>query len=51
VGPEKLARLLTLAALWAEAHGVRPPDVRIDLVAVHRPRRGPSEVEHVRGLV
>jgi putative endonuclease len=31
-------------------HGVRVPDVRIDLVAVLRPRRGPAVVEHVRGI-
>jgi putative endonuclease len=51
VTPEKVERLTRLAARWAEAHGVHPPDTRIDLVAVHRPRRGPSTVEHVRGLV
>jgi putative endonuclease len=32
------------------AHDVHPRDVRIDLVAVLRPRRGPSQVDHVRGL-
>jgi putative endonuclease len=47
---EKLARLRRLAAAWIHAHGVHPTDVRIDLVAVLRPRRGPSELEHVRGL-
>ncbi|MBO0843448.1 MAG: YraN family protein [Nocardioides sp.] len=51
VTPDKLARLVRLAAAWAEAHDVRPTDTRIDLVAVHRPRRGPSTVEHVRGLI
>ncbi len=51
VTPEKLARLARLGARWAEAHGVHPPETRIDLVAVHRPRRGPSTVEHVRGLL
>jgi putative endonuclease len=47
----KLDRLNRLALLWAEAHGVRPPQTRIDLVAVHRPLRGASTVEHVRGLL
>jgi putative endonuclease len=47
----KLERLKQLALLWAEAHHVRPADVRIDLVAVHRPRRGAALVEHVPGLV
>jgi putative endonuclease len=51
VTSDKLERLKVLAVRWAEAHGVRPPETRIDLVAVHRPRRGPSVVEHVRGLV
>lgn len=46
----KLARLRRLATLWQEAHGVRADDVRIDLVAVVRPPRGPAEVEHVRGI-
>jgi putative endonuclease len=48
---DKLARLKLLGALWAEAHGVHPAETRIDLVAVHRPRRGPSSLEHVRGLL
>jgi len=48
---DKLDRLKALGARWAEAHSVRPPETRIDLVAVHRPRRGPSVVEHVQGLV
>jgi putative endonuclease len=50
VTPAKLARLRRLAACWISAHGVHPRDVRIDLVAVIRPRRGPSQVDHVRGL-
>jgi putative endonuclease len=50
VTPPKLARLRRLAACWMDAHDVHPCDVRIDLVAVLRPRRGPSEVDHVRGL-
>lgn len=51
VTPAKLARLLRLAEEWQQAHGVRAPEVRVDLVAVLRPRRGPSALEHVRGLV
>ena len=46
----KLARLQRLALRWVEAHGVRPPDVRVDLVAVLRPDRGRALVEHVRGI-
>ena len=51
ITPAKLDRLKRLGLLWAEAHDVRPAEMRIDLVAVHRPRRGPSTVDHVRGLV
>jgi putative endonuclease len=46
----KLARLRRLSACWISAHDVHPRDVRIDLVAVLRPRRGPSQIDHVRGL-
>ena len=51
ITPEKLERLQRLALLWAEAHGVRPADTRIDLVAVHRPVRGAAAIEHVPGLL
>ncbi len=47
---EKLARLKRLAELWAQARGIQPPDTRIDLVAVLRPRKGPAILDHVRGL-
>jgi len=50
VTPTKVARLRRLAAHWLEAHPVRPPEIRIDMVGVLRPRRGPSQVEHVRGI-
>lgn len=50
VGPGKLDRLRRLATHWQTEHGLAVPDVRIDLVAVLRPRRGPSTVEHVRGV-
>ena len=46
----KLERLRRLAVRWVEAHGVRPPETRVDLVAVLRPRKGRSVVEHVRGI-
>ena len=51
VGPVKLERLHRLALLWADEHRVRPAELRIDLVAVHRPRRGAARLEHVPGLV
>ena len=51
VTPEKLSRLVRLGVRWAEAHDVRPQEIRIDLVAVLRPRKGQTLVEHVRGMV
>ncbi len=47
---DKLARLVRLGQRWAEAHAVTPPAIRVDLVAVICPPKGPAEVEHVRGL-
>jgi putative endonuclease len=46
----KLDRLCRLAMCWQSERGLDVPDVRIDLVAVLRPRRGPATVEHVRGI-
>jgi putative endonuclease len=50
VTPGKLERLQRLALFWAEAHDVRPSEVRIDLVAVRCPGRGAAVVDHVSGL-
>lgn len=50
VTPDKVSRLRRLAAAWLQEHAARPTGVRLDLVAVLRPRRGPSVIEHVRGL-
>ena len=50
IGDTKLDRLRRLGTAWQDAHDVTAPDVRVDLVAVLRPRRGPSVVEHVRGI-
>lgn len=46
----KARRLRRLAALWLGAHGVRPSEVRIDLVGVLQPPAGPPEIEHVAGV-
>src|SRR4051794_24518813 len=46
----KVARLRRLASLWLSERGVAIRDVRIDLVAIVRPRRGASLVDHVRGI-
>jgi putative endonuclease len=51
VDPVRLERLHRLVWRWAEEHDVRPDEVRVDLVAVQRPRRGAAIVEHVEGLV
>ena len=50
VGSAKLDRLRRLAERWTEEHGVRPSEVRVDLVAVLRPDKGAALVDHVRGL-
>ena len=46
----KLERLRRLAVRWAEAAGAHPPETRVDLVAVLRPLKGRSTVDHVRGI-
>ena len=46
----KLARLRRLAVRWREAHGVGPVEIRIDVVAILRPRRGSSRLDHVAGV-
>jgi putative endonuclease len=46
----KAARLRRLAALWCEAHDVRPREARIDVVGVLLQARGAAEVTHLRGI-
>lgn len=50
VTSEKAQRLRRLAAKWIEARGMHPPEVRIDVVGVLRPRSGAAQVEHLRGV-
>jgi len=50
VDDTKLDRLRRLVVLWAQAHEVAPTGMRVDVVAVLRPRRGPSTLEHVVGV-
>ena len=50
VDQEKVARLRRLAWRWLRRHSAHPDDVRIDLVAVLRPRCGAVEIEHIRGI-
>jgi putative endonuclease len=46
----KLDRLQRLGQAWIRAHEVVVEDTRVDLVAVLRPRRGPAQLDHVRGI-
>ena len=50
VGAVKADRLVRLGDRWMEERGVVAADVRFDVVAVVRSRRGAAEVEHLRGL-
>lgn len=50
VTEQKAARLRRLAARWLADHGVHPDEVRIDLIGVLVPDRGPVEVDHVRAV-
>ncbi|MFC6153413.1 YraN family protein [Nocardioides yefusunii] len=53
VDETKAARLRLLAAEWVQAHpeaGADPGAVRVDLVAVLRPRGAAPRLEHVRGI-
>ncbi|CAA9379963.1 YraN family protein [uncultured Nocardioides sp.] len=46
----KVARLRRVAEQWVAAQSASPHDIRVDLVAVLRPPRGPSVLEHVAGV-
>ncbi len=46
----KVARLRRAAEQWVRDQAVSPQDIRVDLVAVLRPPRGASVVEHVPGV-
>jgi len=50
VGPAKYQRLRQLSLLWVEGRNLERPAIRIDLVGVLVPRRGPVRVEHVVGV-
>ena len=47
---EKLSRLKRLGERWATEQGIHPAGIRVDLVAILRPLRGPAQVDHVAGL-
>ena len=50
VDAAKVERLRLVADEWLAGHAAAPAEVRVDLVAVTRPPKGPSVVEHVRGI-
>lgn len=45
----KARRLRQLGAQWLKDHGVRPDEVRFDVVSVLPQPRGGARVEHLRG--
>lgn len=49
VAAGKIQRLRRLAALWLAATGVRPGEVRFDVVSVLSQPRGAARVEHLKG--
>ncbi len=50
VGPRKAARLRELAERYVAERGALPyGGVRIDVIGVLLPRRGPARIQHVRG--
>jgi putative endonuclease len=46
----KTARLRRLAAAWLLAHDEHPGRIRIDVVGIVRPVRGPARVRHLQGV-
>ncbi|AEW96809.1 MULTISPECIES: YraN family protein [Streptomycetaceae] len=51
ITPRRARRLRDLAEHWLAQHPSTPPGgVRIDVVAVLLPDRGPARLEHVRGI-
>jgi putative endonuclease len=50
VDDAKVQRLRRVAEEWLACHAADPRDLRVDLVAVTRPLKGASLVEHVRGI-
>jgi putative endonuclease len=50
VTPAKVARLRRLAARWVADHGLRVPELRLDVVGVQLDRGRDERIEHVRGI-
>jgi putative endonuclease len=49
VVPAKVRRLRALATLWIASTGLRPRDIRFDVVSVRPQDCGAALVEHLRG--
>lgn len=47
--PPKARRIRLLAQQWMSSRGLRPRDVRFDVVSVRPQVSGPAEVSHLRG--
>jgi putative endonuclease len=50
VTARKAARLRRLAAAWLRAHDERGGRIRIDVIGIVRPPRGPAQVRHLVGV-
>ena len=50
VGVEKLARLHRLASAWCREHQRRPPQRRVDVIAVLDDGIGEPALEHLKGV-
>lgn len=50
VTPSKLQRLRRLAGEWLAEHPLGVEGLRIDVVGVSRPSRGPATVQHLVGV-
>ena len=50
VTARKASRLRRLAMRWVAEHGIRPREVRIDVVGVLRRPQGAALIEHLRGV-
>lgn len=50
VTPLKLLRLRRLAVLWCREHRPAAPALRVDVLAITLPARGPAHIEHLRAV-
>lgn len=47
---EKASRLHRLGYTWLRAHGIHGVALRVDVVAIIRPVRGRTQVQHMQGV-